>query len=273
MLKPDRCAAVAVLLIAVACNQPVTRPKKAVAAASAGPQVRATVVTIRNALQPGDSITTTTLVIGSDVARQANEIAAWRLFDVKNERVAFVDDIAKTYRWESLDSLEQHHAEAGTRAVADGIPRAQYVLTPVRRLMLGVPATQAHVTVGGYHRELWIGEHPLIPPALFALMQASEEPGSGAPMTAQANAGLLSARGFPLLDHTEVPYGKSKFVVDRAVVKIERKNVPEALLRIPADYRDITEPAAHRPAASSPLRGRRTPEAGSRSSGTGRKGP
>lgn len=251
------------LLVAVACNQAARDIKKvAKAAVPGGPQIQATVVTIRTALQPGKKITTSTIVIGSDVARQANEIGTWRLFDVKNERVAFVDDVAKTYRYESLKSLAATPADPPS----DGAPRAQLAVSSVRRIIMGVPATQAVVRLGGYQREVWIGLHPLIPPTLFALMDASD---------GSADNVLSATRGFPLLDHAEIAYGNSKFVVDRAVLNIERKNVPEALLQIPASYRDVTAtaPAARHPGASSPPRDQRTREEGSRSSARDRTGP
>ncbi len=71
--------------------------------------------------------------------------------------------------------------------------------------------------------------------------------------------GLSKVRGFPLVDHAELPYGKSKLVVDRTVVKIENRDVPESLLIISSDYKEITAPGARRPPAASPPPDRNTP--------------
>ena len=259
MLRIERCAAVALLLIAVACNQPAREAKKLVKAAVPVPQMHATVVTIHTTMQPGNQSTTSTIVIGPDVARDANEIGTWRLFDVKNARVAFVNDGEKTFRWESLQSLQQRRAAAPLRA--GGAPRPQFALTPVTRPILDVPATQAVVKLGAYQREVWFGSHPLIPAALFPLIEASS--GSNDSVTA-------ATHGFPLAEHAEVPYGKTKLVIDRQVVSVERKNVPQALLQIPSTYKAATEPAARRPAVSSRPLDRRTPAAGSQSSATTR---
>ena len=248
------------LLFAVACNQPVREAKKLVRAAIPVPQTQAAVVTIRTTQQPAKQTTTTTLVIGGDVARIVNEIGTWRLFDMKNDRVAFVNDIDRTFRWMSLQSLEQQHADPSP----DGAPRPQFALTSVRRPILGVPATQAVVKLGAYQREIWIGSHPLIPAALFPLMNASAG--------ARENV-TLEAPGFPLAEHAEVPFGKSKLVVDREVVSVERKNVPAALLQIPSSYKELTEPGERLPGASSRPPGRKTPEEESRSSAKGQKGP
>jgi len=241
VLRILRCASAAILLLAVACNEhPVRDAKKLIRRTAEGPQILATVVTIRTTVQPGGKSTTSTIVIGTDVARDSAEIGTWRLFDLKNNRVAFVDDVAKTFRYVSLRALEQRHADAASGGLADGTPRAEYALTNERRAIAGVPATHAVVKLGAYQRELWIGSHPLIPPTLFALIHASQEPTIAAPIAAQVDSALLSARGFPLAEHAEVPYGKTKLVVDRQVVSVERKNVPESLLVIPPAYREVT---------------------------------
>ena len=259
-MRIERCA-VAMLLFVLACGQPAREAKKLAKAAVPVPQIQATVVTIRTTVQPPNQTTTTTLVIGGELARIANEVGTWRMFDVKNGRVAFVDDFAKTFRWVSLADLEQQPDPPD-----DGAPRAQFTVTSVRRLILNIPATQAFVRLGGYQRELWIGSHPLIPGSLFPLIDASN--GSTEHL-------LAGVRGFPLAEHAELPYGKSKLVVDREVASVERKNVPQALLQIPATYKDLTAtgPAARRPASSSRPRGQRTPEEELRSSATDRKGP
>lgn len=277
MVRIQPRAAGVILLVAAACNHPAELPKR-IRAIRIGPQIQVTALTIRTTLQPENKTTSSTIVIGPDGARDLSEVGTWRLFDTQQNRVAFVDDIGKVYRYESLQSLQRRRADAGRRSMSESIPRAEYSVTGIQRPILGVTATQSVVKLGAYQREIWIGSHPLIPPALFALMQASDSPTPGAPMAAKADEALLAANGFPLLDHAELPYGTSKIVVDREVVRIQRQNVPESLLQIPADYRDIsqatlTKPGERPPGASSRPPGQRTPEGESQSSAKVRKDP
>jgi hypothetical protein len=51
---------------------------------------------------------------------------------------------------------------------------------------------------------------------------------------------LLRAKGFPLADRAEVPFGNGTNVVERTVTNIASRNVPEAMLAVPRGYKDIT---------------------------------
>lgn len=239
--------AVVAVVLASACNAPVQELKKVVRVARrTGPQIQATVVTLRTTLQPANKATTTTIVIADDLARSTEEVGEWRLFDVKENRVAFVNDFAKTYRYESLQSMRDRYDDASSGPLSDKIPRAEYAVTAERRDILGVPATKSIIKLGGYQRAIWFGSPSLIPQQLFSLMQASRAPGPDAPVSKRIDDALLSVRGFPLADHAELPYANTKIVVDRDVVSIERKNVAASLLDIPDSYREV-KPAA-RPA-------------------------
>lgn len=233
-----RCTVV-VAVLAVACDKPVQELKKVVRAARrTGPQILATVVTVRTTLQPANKATTTTVVIADDLARATEEAGEWRLFDLKENRVAFVNDFAKTYRYESLQAMRDRHDDASSDELSPKTPRVEYAVTNIHRDILGVPATQSIVKLGGYRREIWFGSHPLIPPQLFALMQASRAPGPDAPVSKRLDDALLTMTGFPLADHAELPYAKTKIVVDRNVVSIEQKNVAATMLDIPETYRE-----------------------------------
>jgi hypothetical protein len=270
------CCAAVILILSAACNSPEVQLRKIVhPPPPGGPQVEATVITIHTTQQPENKTTTSTIVIGSDFARAAEEVGMWRLFDFRGQRVAFVDDIDKTYRYESLKALQKRHADAAEQPMIDGIPRAEFVATDITRPILGIPATRALVKLGAYERELWFGEHPQIPSELFSLMQASELPGPAAPMVRKSTEALLNVRGFPLVDHSEVPFGKTRIVVDRTVVSIGKRKVPEALLVIPETYRDISvkEPAARPPDVASPPPDQKTPAEGSQSSSTTQTNP
>lgn len=210
-----RIGIVLVLALCVACKPAAPPSKKP---ATAGPQVRATVVTIRTTVDPPKQTTMHSVVIAGDLARSTDELDVWRLFDVKKGTVTFVDEIAKTSRTEPI-----------------GAPQ-KVTLPPTGRKqpLLGVEANESLIQIGAYRRELWIAKHPAIPDRLYSMLQPI-----GAPP------------GFPLLDRTNMPYGKaSKFVVERVVVAIGQKDVPKALFEVPRGYRDLTKPAANRRSAS-----------------------
>lgn len=270
------------VLMSVACHAPEQLARNTATPPPGGPQITATVITIRTTLQPENKPTMSTIVIGDDLAREAEEIGMWRLFDFKRQRVAFVDDVEKTYRYESLKELQQRHASAALQPTVDGMPRAEYHATGATRPILGLPAAQTLVKLGAYQRELWFADHPAIPPGLFSLMQASELPGPAAPMVKKSSEALLDVRGFPLVDHAEVTFGKKAIVVDRVVTNVGQRKVPESLLVIPKTYREIKniqargprpeasprEPAEHPPAVESPPPDQKTPATGSQSSST-----
>lgn len=196
--------------------------------------MRATVVTIRTTVEPAKQTTTHTLVIAGDLARSTDELDAWRLFDVKKGTVTFVDDIAKTTHTKTIQPPTE-------RALPAHIPRVTWEPTGQKRALLGVSAEQSLIRVGNYRRELWIAKHRAIPEQLFSMMQLSDPPAhSFAPMTRAADVALRATRGFPLLDRTEVPYGKaSKFVVERTVIDIAEKNVPKAMFEVPSGYKKL----------------------------------
>ncbi len=239
--------AAAVFLICIACS-PRTKPRPA--ATPGGPQVRAAVLTIVTVLQPGARSFTHTLVIGGNRARSGDELDHWRLFDLAKGEVTFVDDVARTYRTVSLQNLLADRRAADTQPLPDTIPLAQFAVTNATRALQGVMAKESIVRLGAYQRHLWIGSHPLIPPGLFAMMEASRPittPVEGA--MRDVDEALLEVRGFPLAEHAELPYGKQKLVLDRTVSRIEQRSVAANWLNVRPDYRDVTprpaKPVSH----------------------------
>ncbi|HEX3111569.1 MAG TPA: hypothetical protein VHU41_20885 [Thermoanaerobaculia bacterium] len=198
----------AVLMVALlafaACKAEVKR-----AAVAAVPQVRATVITIETKIQPDNKTFTHTIVIAGDKARSLDEIDQWRLFDLKANTVTLVDEIAKSYRTQPLAPARDKHDLDATRET---------------KPLQGVNATLWTARKGGYVRQLWIGNHPAIPPQLFSMM-------SGIP-----------AQGFPLAEHAELPYLNKKLVVDKTVTRIESKNVPASLFAVPAFTKPVENP-------------------------------
>ncbi|HUP48740.1 MAG TPA: hypothetical protein VNA04_08105 [Thermoanaerobaculia bacterium] len=241
---------------------------------SLGPRVDATVVTIRTTFQPAGRTTTHTLLISPSKARSTDEAESWRLYDLEARTVTFVNDLERTYRTEPVDSVFAQRRTALRRPVDRELPAAEFQSTGAEREILGVPATQSLIRLGGYQRELWFASHPSIPDELFAMIHGTAEPATrlGA-IVAKADEELIAARGFPLLDRAELPYGKSNMVVERSVVAIEPKEVLASLLQVPPGYRDLTAPAERRRPASSRPRDRAAPASESPPSATSQTTP
>jgi hypothetical protein len=242
--SPRRFAAALVFVLpfvaALACKpQPKPRP----AAPAGEPQVPATVLTITTILQPENKTYTHTLTIAGKRARSGDELDHWRLFDLGTNEVTFVDDVAKTWRRIPMKDLIAQRKDAGAEPLPDAI-RADFAITKETQTLQGVEAKKSVITLGGYQRQLWIGSHPLIPPGLFAMMEASRPaatPIEG--LTRDADAALFEIKGFPLTEHAELPYGGKKLILDRTVTKIEQRNVPASWLNVRGDYRNLTPPA------------------------------
>lgn len=227
-----RCA---LLVVLSACNKPLAKARLKAVENAVEPKMSATVITIQTILQPQNKTLTHSIVMAHGHARSDDELDRWRLFDVEHNTITYVDDIARTYYTVPANGVQRPSA-----AAEGGGPAP--VATGAKRVILGVEASQFLVRMGGYQRELWIGAPKAVPPQLFGMMHED----------------LAELPGFPLLDHAELPYGNTKMVVDRRVIKIERKNVAQSLLNIPGDYKNITAPGVNHPPASSPQPGQST---------------
>lgn len=235
----DRRLFILLALICITCK-PAARPPAAPARA-AGPQVRATVVTVRTTLQPANKTYVHTIVVIGDKARDTAERDAWRLYDLKAKRVTYVDDIARTQRSESFAELLTERRRQLATALPPHFPPARFRVTDETRPILGTQAKQSLLELGSYRRELWLARHPAIPAGLFAMMELSVPPSSPlAPMMRGVVDALAKIEGFPLLDHAELSYGKTRQIVDRQVIGIAQKEVPEAILAVPKEYKDLT---------------------------------
>lgn len=209
------------------------------------PTIGATVLTIQTTIQPENRTFIHSLVIAGDRARSGDEVDQWRLFDLHENLVTYVDDIARTCRRQSMTSILDELNRAMAQPLPDGIPRASLVKTGVHRVIQGADAAEVQLSAGSYTRQLWIAKHPLIPPKLFAMMLASAPSRSPLlPMMKGVNDILLGTDGFPLADHAELGFDTNrKLVIDENVIRIERRNVPQSWLNVPAGYRDVTPPA------------------------------
>jgi hypothetical protein len=209
------------------------------------------VITIQTVAGPGKRTTTHTIVVANGRARATNELDSWRLFDLAKNNVTYVDDLARTWRTEPLESAFAARRAALDAPPPDNQPRATFETTAAKKVLQGVQAVQSVEKLGGYRRELWIGNHPLIPPTLFAAMQAARPAATPfAPLGQTADEALMNVRGFPLAEHAELPLDKAKYVVDSTVTKIEQREVPQSLLSVPVGYQELKPPPATAPAAS-----------------------
>ena len=230
------------LLVAVclACKpaqeQPPAKPS------AAGPQVRATVVTIRTTV--GEKTHDHTLVIAGNRARNTGEQDTWRLYDTKANTVTFVDDVERTLRTEPLSAIAARRRTANAANISAQFPRARLVRTKETKPLHGATARAVAIESGTYRRELWLAEHPSIPRGLFAMMHASDPTTSPlAPMMSAVDQALADERGFPLVDKATMG---GRVVVERTVTGIVQRDVPEALLELPKGYKDTT-PVARNP--------------------------
>lgn len=225
-----------VLVFCIACK-PSPQTKKN-AATAAGPTVRATVITLRTTTLPSKRTVTQTIVIAGDRARDTSERDAWRLYDTKAQTVTFVDDIDRTARTQAFDALSKSRRDLLASAMAPYHPKPTLKRDGEKKTIQGVTAQQWLIASGAYKRELWIGEHPSIPRGLFAMMLASESISSRelAPIMKEIDNALLDAKGFPLVDRSEVPIGNAPMIVERAVISVAQKDVPQSWIEVPKGY-------------------------------------
>jgi hypothetical protein len=198
------------------------------------------VVTIRTTIQPDKRTFDTALVIAGDRVRNTADRDAWRVYDTKARTVTFVDDVEKTVRTEPFAAILQRRKSSLASALPAHFPHARITRGGASKSIQGVNAERALIEAGAYRRELWLGVHRAIPRELFAMMHATEPPSTPlAPMMRDVDAALAAMRGFPLAEHAEVAYGKSKMTIDRTVVSIVQKEVPQSLVTPPSSYRVV----------------------------------
>ncbi|HEY0159604.1 MAG TPA: hypothetical protein VGF28_20115 [Thermoanaerobaculia bacterium] len=230
-----------ILAVAVCISCKQQAPPKPGTPAAAVPQVQATVVTILTTVEPAKKTYTHSLIITGDRARHTGELDAWRLYDTGAGTITFVDDVKKTVRVEKLQDVQRRRRAALATALPPHYPRLRLAATATKKPLHGTTATQNLIEANGYRRELWLAEHPAIPAGLFGMMQASERSASPLePMMRAVDEALMTTRGFPLVDRSEVTYGNEKMVVERSVVSIQKQNVAATAVAVPKGYEDVT---------------------------------
>jgi hypothetical protein len=177
----------------------------------------------------------------------------WRLFDLEQNNVTFVDDVRKTTLTRTLQELVREKNTLGRQPMPPTFPRLLLGRTQEKRSHLGREVAAYVVESGSYRRELWISQQPFIDERLFALATLSEPAGGAYPSAmASLHRSLAGITGYPLIDVTTLTYGAKEMKVERQLQKVESKPVPESLIQIPKDYRDLTPPPATAPASGRP---------------------
>jgi hypothetical protein len=226
------------IAVCLSCKPAPKQPAKP----AAGPQVRATVVTIRTTID--NTSVDHALVIARDKVRFTGENDLWRLYDPKAGTVVFVDDVARTIRSEPLAAIAARRRSTNAADLGAHFPSARIQRTTNTKLLHSAVAREAVIESGAYRRQLWLAEHPAIPRGLFAMMHISDSTTSPlAPMMRAVDETLGSERGFPLADRATIG---DQVIAERTVTSIVQKDVPEALVTLPKGYRDVT-PVARNP--------------------------
>ncbi|HEU5163141.1 MAG TPA: DUF4412 domain-containing protein, partial [Thermoanaerobaculia bacterium] len=107
----------------------------------------------------------------------------------------------------------------------------------------GIRARRIAMELGGYRRDVWISEAPIVSPRFLQMLIASEpisEPWAGVMRDAQR--ALMAQQGFPVWDRSHLAWEKGELLFQRKLVKVEKKNVPSEWVSIPAGYIDANAP-------------------------------
>ena len=286
-MQLHRTAATIVIAIAAlsGCSDDRSGPEVAKPAAQAaiapisGPTVEATIITVRTVTLPKIREYTHQVVVASGKIRIGDEVDRWRLFDLEQDTVTWVDDITKTFRVHRGDVLRREASAIEGAALPHGIREAEWVRTGGRRNIAGVNAQQYIIRIGAYNRQLWVGSIPRVPEKFLALAFASDmNDGPYRGLMRKVMPAMISLNGFVMLDRSDLPMGTETVSIERTVTAVSQGSIPRGWLAIPPGYRDatsvaITGPSAGRRSASSRQPGRDIREAGSQSSVTTRTVP
>jgi hypothetical protein len=229
----------AILLLSVAC----AKTQQVRTAVAAGPQVRARVLNIQVTTSPDNGRFFASVAISpQNLVRLTDEVDHYRLFDMEKKTVTYVDTIAKTYRTDTFDAAMKSRRQL----VADGnenAPLLKLAETGQTKTINGVAARQLTLTLGAYHRDIWLSTDSLTPEPLFPIIFATEPVAAPYASTYRDVLGRLSTvKGFPVLDRSEMPFRDKMMTVEKTVTSIQQKDVPESLFAIPDDFREVKAP-------------------------------
>ena len=199
---------------------------------------------IHTNLQPENKAFLHLIAIAGGKARIGNEVDEWRLLDLDSNSVTFVDDIARTYRTRSFAALMREKRAALSRPLPELVPRAEFIATEERRSFGPFAARLFLIRLGDYQRSLWMSTALDVSSRLFPLMVASDPVTTAyAPSMSQVFEELTRLGGFPIIDRGDMMWAGEPHIVEKKLIRIEQRNVPASWLEIPADYRNLDEPA------------------------------
>ena len=235
-----------VLAAFLSCAPAETTPAGSAPAARPGPSIPATVLTLRESSHPPTRAFLHKIVVAGPKVRLGDEKDQWRLFDLDQQTVTWVDDVAKTYRTLSFDELLRARERVLRQTIpAPRVPQVSVSDTGETADIGGIRARRIAMTLGGYQRDVWISEEPIAPPRFYQMAIASEpisEPWAGVMRDAQR--ALMDQQGFPVWDRSRLAWDTGELLFQRKLVKIEKRNVPSAWVAIPAGYTDADAPPA-----------------------------
>jgi hypothetical protein len=238
-----RQASFLIFMGALACAQgtPSPAPSQGGPPATAGPSVPAKVLIVRESSHPPTRAFLHKILVAGPKVRLGSEKDQWRLFDVQQRTVTWVDDIAGTYRTIGLDEL----VRSRERQLREPIPAAGVRPVAVEETgeaveIAGIRARRIAMELGGYRRDVWISEEPLVSPVFLKMLVASEpisEQWAGVIRDAQLE--LMAREGFPIWDRSRLAWEGGELLFQRKLVKVEMREVPAQWVAIPAGYRDV----------------------------------
>lgn len=201
------------------------------------PTVKGTILTIQSTLSGQNRVLQHEVLEADGLVRSLDEVDRWRLIDLKNSRVIFVDDIAATQREMTLAELRDRKERLSRGSVPDWYPPGTFRKTGKSRRILNHVTDQYLIQVGEFTRELWVTREPILGPDYMALRFGSDEPGGPAPAAlARIQLQLMALQGFPLADTINMPVGKSTWGVAREVKAIQEGAISRSRFVIPEEY-------------------------------------
>jgi hypothetical protein len=210
----------------------------------AGPTVEAKVLTIRESQHPPTRAFLSPIVVWGSKVRIGTDLDNWRLFDLEERTVTWVDEIAGTYRTVQADDLMARRQRQLRAAVPGRIPLLEGGPTGRSVEVEGIAAEQWLMKLGGYEREIWLTREPLVGEGFFRMWLASEPISEAyAGVLRNVESALMRQEGFPVYERSAFVWEGGSMVSRRRLVSIGTRQVPAALFEIPAEFRDVTPPA------------------------------
>jgi len=269
-----RCASLACLCLLFLSLGRCTEAKKQVSAAKERraqanvPRVTATVLSYHVDLLPKKSSFNYLVAIDPEgKARIGDEADQWRLIDIPNRNVTFVNDSTQAYRTVGLATLVAERRKNVSGDLPAGVSRAVVTMTSSPETFRTWQARRITIAAGPYQRSLWISAKSLSPEPLLSLILFSEPLSTPyAAMLRDTSTVYENIRGMPVLDRSQMSWNGQQLMIQRVLESVMSRRVPASWFLVPDGYRNLTAPAVkgssgNRPAASSPPAGQKTPAA------------